>query len=395
MAQESASPDMSAKIDTPIAYRVTPAILSDERLGRDPRLVHLRTRTRALEGMQKEAIVEYGPTGTLWRLMCDEGPWLNGTDLAPFPLAFFTAGLAATIMSDFLGEAADRGISIDHLELRQDNFFTMEGSAVKGTMAAGVDPIRLAITASGDTHAAELEDIATVALEDRSATALSLREFLPSRFSIELNGKLLAWPGEIARAVQTLADPVDLFERLPKETAAASSEAIIHKDESAPTPKSEGAVGLQSNQKRIVHVHTEGRLRADGLKEIGVQCIKPAGSRFVFLSDDATDTGGQERAPCGLTYLSAGVAFCFMTQLGRYAQIAKQDLKGYRIVQETCFAHGRSYEPAAMPVDTFVCLDSGNPESDNLTLVHMGEQTCYLHAAFRNPVDIDLRVDVG
>ena len=84
-----------------------------------------------------------------------------------------------------------------------------------------------------------------------------------------------------------------------------------------------------------------------------------------------------------------------MTQLGRYAQIAKQDLRGYRIVQETCFAHGRSYEPAAMPVDTFVYLDSGNPDADNLRLVHMGEQTCYLHAAFRNPVDIDLHVTAG
>ncbi|MDJ0928951.1 MAG: hypothetical protein QNJ73_15035 [Gammaproteobacteria bacterium] len=386
---------MPAKTDTAIAYRVTADVLRHERLTGNDRLVRLRTRTRALDGMQKEAVVEYGPTGAVWRLLCDEGPWLNGTDLAPFPLAFFTAGLAATIMSDFLAEAADRKIRIDQLELRQDNFFTMDGSAVKGTMAASVEPIRLVLTASGDTHAAELEDIAAIALEDRSATALSLREFLPSRFSIELNGKPLAWPGEIAEAVTTLADPADLFGRLPGDTTAASAEAIIHKDEAAPAPESEGAVGLQSNQKRMVHVHTEGRLRGDGLKEIAVQCIKPAGSRFVFLSDDAADIGGQERAPCGLTYLSAGVAFCFMTQLGRYAQIAKQDLRGYRIVQETSFAHGRPYQPAAMPVDTFVCLDSGNPDTDNLTLVQMGEQTCYLHAAFRNPVDIDFSVDAG
>ena len=123
-----------------------------------------------------------------------------------------------------------------------------------------------------------------------------------------------------------------------------------------------GAVGLKSDQKRTVHVHSVGRLREDGLKEISVQCIQPAGSRFVFLSDDSADAGGDERAPNGLTYLSAGVAFCFMTQLGRYAQIAKQDLQAYRIVQDTTFGLCRDYDPSALPVETLVCLEIGEDD---------------------------------
>lgn len=375
-----------------IAFRADPGVLEDARLTGMDSLVRVRTRTRALAGMQKEAVVEYGPTGAVWRLLCDEGPWLNGTDLAPFPLAFFTAGLAAQLMSDYLAEAADRDIRIDHLEMSVDNFFTMEGSALKGTMAAGVDPVRLAITVAGDADVKELEDIAVIALEDRSAGGITLRDELVSRFSIKLNNRPVRWSGEDAPTMDTLADPAAALEALQPAAAEGHAEDIIRKDDSAPSPPTEDAVGLKSDQKRVVHVHTDARLRSDGLKELAVQCIQPAGSRFVFLSDDAADVGGQERAPSGLAYLSAGVAFCFMTQLGRYAQIKQQDLSGYRIVQDTVFRHGNPYDPAALPVDTFVCLDSGNPVADNLQLVHMGEQTCYLHAAFRNEVDVELKV---
>ena len=294
-------------------------------------------------------------------------------------------------MSDYLAEAGARNIAIDRLELRVENFFTMEGSALKGTMAAGVDPIQVAMRVSGDAETAELEDIAVIALEDRSVAGVGLREQLPSRFSIRLNGRPLNWSGEDAPTMDAMKDPEPALTAL-NAAEPVLSDPIIVKDEAAPPPPTEGAVGLQSDQKRQVHVHTDAGLRPDGLKEIAVQCIRPAGSRFILLSDDSADMGGQERAPNGLTYLSAGIAFCFMTQLGRYAQIDKQSLRGYRLVQDTAFKPGEPYEPAVFPIDTFICLDSANPPEDNLKLVHMGEQTCYLHAALRNEVEFKLQV---
>ena len=55
---------------------------------------NFRVEVRALEGMQKEATVRQSErSGQTWRMVSDEGPYLNGTDLAPFPLAFFAAGL--------------------------------------------------------------------------------------------------------------------------------------------------------------------------------------------------------------------------------------------------------------------------------------------------------------
>ena len=68
-----------------------------------------------MEGMQKEAIVHYGPTGTVWRMVSDEGPYLNGTDLAPFPLAFYTAGMAFSFMTELLRHARVHEVEIRFL----------------------------------------------------------------------------------------------------------------------------------------------------------------------------------------------------------------------------------------------------------------------------------------
>lgn len=67
---------------------------------REGKRLQYRTATRALAGMQKEALVSDSGSGSCWRVVCDEGPWLSGTDLAPFPLGFFTAGLVASYMSE-------------------------------------------------------------------------------------------------------------------------------------------------------------------------------------------------------------------------------------------------------------------------------------------------------
>jgi len=342
------------------------------------------TRARALAGMQKEAIVEHSPGGPSWRLLCDEGPWLNGTDLAPFPLGYFAAGVAACFMSDIISQATANGVRPGALELAIDHFFTMEGSILKGSMAAGVDPIHLTADAGGDIDEAVFKTLVTTALADRCAARRALTEQLPSRFCLSVNGRAVAWPGKVSELLAETADPRPSFEHLQPADPTELPEAIIRKDEST-TVSGGGAVGLQTDQKRTVHIHSDVRLRADGLKEIAVQCLTPQGSRFVFLSDDGPEADGRGRAPCGLTYLSAGVAFCFLTQLGRYAAIKKMKLLNYRVVQSTSFGTGNE---RPLPVETAVFLDSEDSAENNLQMVRMGEQTCYLHTAFREPVEI-------
>ena len=62
----------------------------------------LRTWVRSLSGFQKEALVRSARTGETWRLVSDEGPYLNGHDAAPCPLAFLSTGMAASFMNEII-----------------------------------------------------------------------------------------------------------------------------------------------------------------------------------------------------------------------------------------------------------------------------------------------------
>ena len=373
----------------PLVFAVDPDSFTENRLRSTGHLLHIRTSARALEGMQKEAVVEYGDTGRIWRMVCDEGPYLNGTDLAPFPLGFFAAGLTASYMSAYLAEAKDRDITINTLRVFVDNYYSMEGSALRGTMKAGVQPTTVRFEAGGDASDGELEDIGEVAVIDRSPVTAVLRSALHSAFSIRGNDALLQHSLFPAPTMGALSDPLTSFDQAQPVEAESSVSTIIQKAEHVAKAPDDGGppVGLQADQKRMLHVHAEGQLRKDGLKEITARCIQPESTAFTFLSDDSRLFGGQERAPSGLSYLAAGVVFCFMTQLGRYAQIAKQNLASYRVVQDTTFDIRTVYEPKADSVQTLVCVDANEPDDNIIKLVQMGEQTCYLHGAYRLPTE--------
>jgi organic hydroperoxide reductase OsmC/OhrA len=159
----------------------------------------------------------------------------------------------------------------------------------------------------------------------------------------------------------------------------------------------EGGAGssLKSEQKRTLHVHAEGILRADGLKEVEIRLIKPIGSTFKFVSDETS-----ESAPPSLAYLSAGVGFCYMTQLGRYANIVKLGLNSYSIVQDNIFAQSGSarnedLRASARPVDTHLFVKLDGSDQDAKKLLKMGEQTCFLHAAMRSSNRTQVRAEIN
>jgi hypothetical protein len=105
----------------------------------------LRTWVRSLSGFQKEALIRSAKTGETWRLVSDEGPYLNGHDAAPCPLAFLSVGMAASFMNEILALAKSQGVEIRKLKLIQDNYYTMKGSMPKRTMVGGAENIDLQV----------------------------------------------------------------------------------------------------------------------------------------------------------------------------------------------------------------------------------------------------------
>lgn len=362
--------------------------------GQAGQVVAVQAQVRALTGMQKEAIVHYGPTGTTWRMVSDEGPYLNGTDLAPFPLAFFTAGMAFSFMSELLRHARAHNIPVESLKIIQDNFYTMEGSALRGDMLGGAKPAQIRVEIQADASRGMIDKLARLAEQSSPAQAY-MRDELTNTFALTLNGRHIPVTGVAESTAPPGPDPEPIFETIRPADASEYLPDIITKLKAAETVFGvEGGAGssLQAEQKRTLHVRGTGALREDGLKEVAVQLFKPIGSTFRFISDEQSQS-----APPSLAYLSAGVGFCYMTQMGRYAHIVKQKLQSYRIVQDNRFTFNgdikqETLRARALPVNTQVFVAMDEPEEAAQKLVSMSERTCFLHAAMRsvNPAQIEV-----
>ncbi|MEX2127728.1 MAG: OsmC family protein [Xanthobacteraceae bacterium] len=365
-----------------------------------PNRTEIRTYARALEGMQKEALVTSEPGGQTWRMVCDEGPYLNGTDLAPFPLAFFATGLVNAYLAEIVALADAQRVPIDRIEVIQDNFYTMEGSAVRGDMIGGALPVALHVRIDSSAPDSVVQNLVMNALA-RSPGDAYLRTVCASEFSIVNSGKPVP-TGEVRGWANSPEPKLDdaMFDGARPDPKAEFPDDIIGKLGSAETVfHVEGGAGssLKSEQKRTLHIRGIATMRDDGLSETQVQLYKPIGSNFRFLCDIANAAVGGIHAPSPLAYLSAGIAFCYLTQIGRYAMIMKYDDLDYSIAQHMAFGlavgEGASgTPPSAEPVRTHVSLTTKLADDVVRKIVDMGERTCFLHAASRTPLKTKVRV---
>lgn len=354
----------------------------------------IRTWVRALAGMQKEALVINGATGTAWRLVSDEGPYLAGHDRAPCPLCTFIAGMVSSYMTEITALAAVRGLQIDDIELTLANHYSMEGSALRGTMLGGAMPPQLSVEIIADADSADLDDLVRTAVAASPVEGL-LQGANNSLFTLSWNGDQIPVGEVLSLDTSIEPDPGPGFEQVQIADIAVADDLMI---KVKPADQVEGVPGgvntsLQESQSRTLHVQARCRQRDDGLKVVHENLFRPIGSEFQFLSDEATEAGGTGLAPDAMTYLAAGIGFCFMTQFGRYASITKKQLDEYRIVQDTHFSAGRPGEPGnADPVETHVYLVTPEGEEFARKTLDMGERTCFLHATCRTDLDLDLTV---
>jgi len=352
---------------------------------------------RSLSVMQKEAIAVSSHSARAWRLVSDEGAYLDGADEAPPPLAFLSTGMVASYMRELLALAEARGIAIDDVELTLDNYYTMKGSALRGTMIGGAEAPVLTARIKSDAPREMLEEMllrATVA-SPLNGLVSGVREGV---FTLTHAGKEVA-PRRVPRLDSpALGDPDPHFETI--SPAPGDWSDLLHRgDLTPPSEETNSSAGssLTEDQDRRLHIRAVCTIREDGVKLIRESMFNPRGSMFQFLSDEAVENGGGGRAPDAASYLAAGIGFCFMTQLGRYAKIHKRDLSAYRIVQDIDMTLGGISSATGEPGDateprTHVYLVSKEDADFGRDLLDMGEQTCFLHALCRTPLNTRIQL---
>ena len=352
----------------------------------------LRTWVRSFSGFQKEALIRSAKTGDTWRLVSDEGPYLNGFDAAPCPLAFLSTGMVASFMNEILALAEVQGVNIRKLKLIQDNYYTMKGSMPKRTMIGGAENIDLQVEIDCDLDDAALNEFLINATYASPLNGL-MRGQLESLFKLSANGRELptAKVAEINGSV--FPDPGDHFAKANEEASDLALMLPI-----GPTPKKDvvkgttsGGSSLSDEQDRRLNIGAVAVLREDGIKEIQQMQYSPYGTSFRFLSSE------DGRAPDANTLISAGIGFCFMTQFGRFVSMLKLDLPDYRIVQDTHFSlggasGGTGKAGEADPIETHVYLETGESDEMAQEMLDISEQTCFLHAFCRTDLKTKLKV---
>jgi hypothetical protein len=301
-------------------------------------------------------------------------------------------------MEEIRALARLRELELRDIKLVQDNYYAIKGSALRGTMQGAARDIEL--EAQIDSPAGH-GDLQALVLDAVAASPLNglMRGRKESLFSLVHNGRKLALGAALPVTEPTPPDPSDLFERT-MPAAGDWSNLIVRQGMTPKTAETVTLAGdsLKEEQDRILHVRGICTLLPNGMKSIEQHLYNPHGSIFRFLSEEGAQSGGQGRAPDAVSYISAGIAFCFLTQLGRYAKIVRKTVNRYDCVQDTHFtlggaSAGTGKPGEADPVETHLYVVS--PETDDFAraALDMSEQTCYLHAFCKTDLKAKVRVN--
>lgn len=348
---------------------------------------------RSLTSYQKEAVVTEGAGGSAWRMTTDEGKHIKGTDLAPFPLGFYNAGLHADLLRRILVIARARGMAPPDVEIKLQNFYFLDGSFVRGDGVGGAEPAKINVKIQSESppdHVAALVEAAV-----RASPALAtMRSAVTNTFAIYINGR--------RREVTTLknstepetADPFLTYRQPPSPLDGANDlpDLIRKTGEVQDGDIVDVSDGTIRRTVRTV-TGTSRLLDPAGITETDTWLEIPGLSHFAFKTDErAAVEAADEGGPSGLALIAAGIVFCYMTQLSRYILHQKFDISGVRIVQHTPFALTGSaadgtWTGSIEPVDTHLFLNGGEDDAAHERLMTIAANTCYLHATLSAQLD--------
>ena len=346
----------------------------------------IKVEARQMTGHQKEAVVTEGVDGNAWRLTSDEGTHLRGTDLAPFPLGFFNAGMQSDLYGRIRLLASRRGIGLDKVEIRVANHYWLTGSFIHGTGEGHAEAPDIDVSVQSSASIEAIKSLVAGAMDASPAISFLRGSLTGNTFALYINGRRRQVAGISGSAVGDVDDPYRVYARAPRPLDSNARPDLIQKTGRVEQGVTELASATVTN-KLIRNIIGEGQsLNADGMYEVDTWLGMPGTSHFRLVSDE----GAVDAAPQGLALMSAGIAFCYMTQLSRYIENMKMNIRGVRLVQFSPYVGGTN--ALAGPIDTHLYLNGEAPEETHVHLLTIAARTCYLHAASKAPTEPNIRV---
>jgi len=359
-----------------------------------------RVELRAMGGHQKECVVTEGATGSAFRLVSDEGAGLKGTDLAPFPLGVFSAGLQADIQNRIMALARAHGIGIDALATELVNVYEFNGSFFRGDGKGSAEAPRVRVRATTAASHAAIEGIVRAAFDASPMVAL-VRGTPANTFALYNNGRRRTVQRPLPSTAPDAPDPLKTWKGVPSPLVGANDlPGMISK--LVPAPESSATNWVPAGQpvdptatiRRSIEIRGESLWNA-GTTESETWATRPLGSRFGLKSDERSDA---DQAPSGLAIAMSGIGFCLMTQLLRYTEVHKMKIRGLRLVQDSPFelvGSGRDLRAVMHPIDTHVFVNGDDTDERMEQLLVMAQNTCYLHALLHDPFDPILEIEMS
>jgi hypothetical protein len=359
--------------------------------GRSPLCVSgrdtIKVEARQLAGHQKEAVATEGVDGSAWRLTSDEGKHLRGTDLAPFPLGFFNAGIQSDLYGRIRTLAAARGVGLGAVEIRVANHYWLTGSFIHGTGEGHAEGPDIDVHVQSGASTETVKALIAEAMDSSPAIAFLRTPLSGNTFALYINGRRRKVEGIANSTSADAGDPYRTYARAPRPLDLNARRDLIEKTRQVEQGTAEPASATVTN-KLVRNIFGVGQSigGGDGMYASDTWLGMPGTSHFRLLSDES----GNAAAPCGLALLSAGIAFCYMTQLSRYIENMKMKIHGVRLVQFNPYAAGPA--AAAGPIDTHLFLNGEAADETHLQLLTIAARTCYLHAAAKTPTEPNLRI---
>ena len=217
----------------------------------------IKVEARQLGGHQKEAVVTEGADGTAWRLTSDEGKHLRGTDLAPFPLGFFNAGM----QSDLYGRIRALATTRHRARPSRSASQTTTGSPARSSTAPGkAMPRRRTSTCAirSGVSTETIKALVAAAMDASPAIAFLRASLSGNTFALYINGRRRKVEGVANSPSADAGDPYRAYARAPRPLDPNARRDLIEKTGQVEQGTTEPASATVTN-KLIRNVLGEGK----------------------------------------------------------------------------------------------------------------------------------------